>query len=596
MESTDQAGPGFADLLDVWQSAATRLSEMQTVRELVDAALASLVDLTSSSVAFIALLDETGACSEVHSLGSDGPGQVPDRVVDGIIEAGAGAGTGSVSWHDSDATGRTAIRTYSGRPLVSGGRRIGMVGVASPTGFTLPRQRAFTAFATHLGAALGAAQLGERRQAMVDTLLNLRADLDRSEKRRLLNEERARNAERLEKAHEAAVEALLAVSSHARTGNNLSDFYRGLTASIAALVGAARVLFWELDREGRLVAIPGAHGVDADFIARLHPTACNPDGDDIASAVVYRDETFRASLSDSGSEHAEVLDTLAVKDAIAVSWRAGDERLGLVAAYDSSRPEGFTREDAWVLQKSGLAAGLVWQLKFADSDLEKTIERLQKVDAARQLLLKNVSSAVDKARRRLAAQLHDDALQKLTAAELRLQRLRELTGDAPALGEAQGLLAETEDALRRLLFEVRPPALERPGGFEETIRDRIEILRSLTGARVDADIELAEDITYESKSMVFRQVAEALTNVEKHAGAREVRITLKHQDGAILGVVSDNGRGFVVSERDHLPGHLGLLALNERAVLAGGWTRVTSEPGAGTTVEWWMPVSPAPGS
>jgi signal transduction histidine kinase len=46
----------------------------------------------------------------------------------------------------------------------------------------------------------------------------------------------------------------------------------------------------------------------------------------------------------------------------------------------------------------------------------------------------------------------------------------------------------------------------------------------------------------------------------------------------------------VVSEREHLPGHLGLLALHERALLAGGWSRIDSEPGRGTKVEFWMPI------
>ena len=56
------------------------------------------------------------------------------------------------------------------------------------------------------------------------------------------------------------------------------------------------------------------------------------------------------------------------------------------------------------------------------------------------------------------------------------------------------------------------------------------------------------------------------------------------------GEIADDGRGFVVSERDHLPGHLGLLALSERALLAGGWCNVTSEPGAGARVEFWIPL------
>lgn len=588
MEMTGAVDAGFADPLESMLSATTELSQLQTVAAVAEAALGHLLNMTSATVAFIALADESGQYNEVHSRGVDGLGPVPTATVERYVAGGGGKGSGEVDWAGGVASG-TSARTYCGRPLIAGGRTIGMIGVTS-TGFTVAQERAFVTFATYVGAVLGVAQLQERRQAMVDTLVNLRADLDRSEKRRLLNEERARSAERVERAHEAAVKALLAVSAHARSGHSLTDFYHRLTASIAELVGAGKVLFWQLDEQGKLVAIPGAYGVDADFVARLYPAPCSPDGDDLPSKVVFGDLMFKASRSDAASEFRHVLETLGVEDAIAVSWRAGDHRLGLLAAYESKRPEGFSREDAWVLQKAGLAAGLVWQLKYADSDLQKTVERLQKVDAARQLLLKNVSTAADKARRHLAAQLHDDALQKLTGAELHLQRLQEVHGEASSLKEARNLLLQTEEALRRLLFEVRPPALDKPGGFEETIRDRIEIMRSLTGARVEVEIDLPEDISYESKSMVFRQVAEALTNIEKHAGAREVRIALHESEGAIHGRVSDNGCGFVVSERDHLPGHLGLLALNERALLAGGWTKITSEPGVGTTVEWWMPV------
>jgi signal transduction histidine kinase len=46
----------------------------------------------------------------------------------------------------------------------------------------------------------------------------------------------------------------------------------------------------------------------------------------------------------------------------------------------------------------------------------------------------------------------------------------------------------------------------------------------------------------------------------------------------------------VVEERDHLPGHLGLLSLTERSLLAGGWCTISSEPGKGTKVEFWIPV------
>jgi len=224
--------------------------------------------------------------------------------------------------------------------------------------------------------------------------------------------------------------------------------------------------------------------------------------------------------------------------------------------------------------------------------LKRTAERLEKVDAARQMLLKNVSTAVDRARKRFAGDLHDDALQKLTAVELQLQRVREPNGDSAALlSEAQSLLNETEEALRRLLFEVRPPALEVPGGFSETIRERIRMLRSLTGAEVEVELEVPDDLSYEFRSMLFRQMTEAIANIEKHAASTRVLVGLQVRDAGMYGRIEDNGRGFVVAERDRLPGHLGLLALNERALLAGGWNKIQSEPGLGTTVEFWIPLA-----
>jgi signal transduction histidine kinase len=244
-----------------------------------------------------------------------------------------------------------------------------------------------------------------------------------------------------------------------------------------------------------------------------------------------------------------------------------------------------------VLQKAGLAAGLVRQLKLAEGALQETVERLQKVDAARLMLLKTVSTAVDNERKRFANQLHDDALQKLTGAELQLQRLGNTPRRiVPILTQARSLLGQTEDALRRLLFEVRPPALEDPEGLAESIRDRLAMFRSLTGVEPDLELELPEGLTYEFKSTVFRQLAEALSNIEKHARATRVEVKVVTSEGGVHGVVVDDGKGFVVAQRNNLPGHLGLLALKERALMAGGWYKIESQPGLGTRIEFWLPL------
>jgi len=569
---------GYSDVLTALGTASAELGQHKTVPDVAEAALQLALGLTRSSVAFLALLDEDGESRHVFSRAADPQDMTPAADVEAMFAA--------------DRSGPAGVRTTCSQGLEAGGRIIGTMGVASPLGYTALMQRVFALLASEVAMAIGLAQQTERRQQMVSTLVNLRAELDRSERQRLITEERARGAERVEHAHEASVDALLAVSRHARTGHTLSDFYRRLTRSIAELVGARKVLFWQLNDEGVLNPIAGAYGIDDTFLAGLKPMPCSPDRDDVGSRVVFHDLMFKASRSDESGDFRYVLDVLQVDNAIAVPWRAGDQRLGLVAAYDSRRGDGFSREDTWVLQKAGLAAGLVWQLKYTDTDLRRTVERLQKVDAARQLLLKSVSTAVDKARRRFAGELHDDALQKLTAAELQLQRLRDPNGDVETLlDEAQNLLLQTEEALRRLLFEVRPPTLEVPGGFEETIRERISMLKSLTGAEVEAQIDLPEDLSFEYRSMLYRQLTEAIANIEKHAAATRVRIVLHERDSGVYGVVTDNGRGFVVAERERLPGHLGLLALNERALLAGGWNKIESEPGLGTTVEFWMPLT-----
>jgi signal transduction histidine kinase len=586
---------GAGDVIEAFQSVSEELAQLNNITQIAEGALQWALELTQSSVAFVALVDDASNM-QVFSRAADPSDKVSRDEIERLVAAADAssspvAETQDSTWSSITDPASQSLRSFCGQPLKAGGKVVGMIGVARSSGYTAIQRRTFAVFGNQVAAALEIARMQRRRQEMVDTLVNLRTELDRSEKHRLENEERAQSAERLERAHEAAVAALLAVSAHARAGQTLGDFYRRLTATIADLVGADKVLFWELNDEGMLVAIPGAHGVNDAFIGRLYPARCAPDRDDLISNVVFRDYTFRASRLDNSPEFLYVLDALSVHDAISVAWRAGDQRLGLVAAYDCRRPEGFSREDTWVLQKAGLAAGLVWQLRHAEADLKRTIERLQKVDTARQLLLRNVSTAVDKARKRFASELHDDALQKLTAAELQIQRLSKLGGAGKTvISEAQSLLAQTEDALRRLLFEVRPPVLEIPGGFEETIRDRVTMLRSLTGIEAELVLDIPDELSYELKSMVFRQVAEALTNVEKHAAATRVHVSLRRVDGAVHGLVVDNGRGFVVSERDHLPGHLGLLALNERALLAGGWTKIESEPGVGTTVEFWMPT------
>jgi signal transduction histidine kinase len=68
-------------------------------------------------------------------------------------------------------------------------------------------------------------------------------------------------------------------------------------------------------------------------------------------------------------------------------------------------------------------------------------------------------------------------------------------------------------------------------------------------------------------------------------------VSTEKADGGVRVEVTDNGTGFVMAESLRMPGHIGLVALRERAQLAGGWCRIDSDPGNGTTIEFWVPIS-----
>jgi signal transduction histidine kinase len=563
---------GSREQVEALDAAMHELASEPDWPHTAERALTLALDLTGATISFMVVDDQADGGRHVYSKAAQPLAKPSDDEIDQLMAATAPIGTSYM------------------QTLVAGGRAVGTIGVVNALGLTNLQLAEFGVLARQVAASFEIARLSQQRQELIDSLVNMRADLDRSERQRVVSEERARSAERLEQAHEMAVQALIAVSTHVGTAARPTDFYGRLSASVAKLVGADKVLFWQLNENHTLTAMPGGYGVDEAFMARLYPARCDPDSRDLTSLVVYHDLIFRADRNGGPGESTRILDVLGVSSAISAPWRAGGQRLGVIAAYDSSRPGGFSPEDAWVLQMAGLEAGLVWQLKHAEADLTKTVARLQKVDAARHLLLKNMSTAVDKARKRFADELHDDALQKLTAAELHLRRADDSKSTSP-ISEAQSLLQQAEDAIRRLMFELRPPDFDVAGSFDQIIRDRVTMLRSLTGIDAQLEVELSEELPHELKSSVFRQVAEALANVEKHAGAKTVQVALKMVDSGIHGIVADDGQGFVVAERDHLPGHIGLLALNERALLAGGWCTIESEPGVGTKVEFWFPTA-----
>ncbi len=234
--------------------------------------------------------------------------------------------------------------------------------------------------------------------------------------------------------------------------------------------------------------------------------------------------------------------------------------------------------------------GELTDVAHAINSAAEDIERRQEQQAR---LLSELVAAEEETRRRIAADIHDDTAQAVAAAGLRIDALVAELKD-PAAREAgtnaRRALAEANRRLRRLLFELRPPALDEAG-----LAPALELF--LTDAFSDNGFDwrvsndLGAEPSPEVRAILYRVALEALTNVRKHANASLVEVLLERRGAGVAVRVRDDGDGFELPEPEAAPqpGHIGLLTRRERAEAAGGSFALTSEPGTGTTVDFWMP-------
>jgi len=190
-------------------------------------------------------------------------------------------------------------------------------------------------------------------------------------------------------------------------------------------------------------------------------------------------------------------------------------------------------------------------------------------------------------RSRLARELHDAVTQTLFSANLIADVIPRIWRRDPAEGLrsldelrqlTRGALAE----MRTMLLEMRPEALER-----SDIKSLLTQLADAFVGRVRVPVSLVIqgdcELTHEVKLVFYRVAQEALNNIAKHSGARQVELCLECQPGQMNLSIQDDGLGF---EPDSIqPGHMGISFMRERASSIGACLRVESQAGQGTTVE-----------
>ncbi|MFZ0826415.1 MAG: PAS domain S-box protein [Verrucomicrobiia bacterium] len=213
-----------------------------------------------------------------------------------------------------------------------------------------------------------------------------------------------------------------------------------------------------------------------------------------------------------------------------------------------------------------------------------------------QVLSRRLVTAQEAERRNIARELHDEIGQALTVMQLNLQAMLLSPGAevvSPRLNENLALVERVLEQVRDISLNLRPSILDDLG-LEPALRWYTERQAALVELKAEfrgGPLEERLDPVIETEC--FRIAQEALTNVVRHAQAKSVTVELREEDGQLHLRVRDDGVGFdvaVVREKAVRGSSLGLLSMEERAVLAGGRLEFNSVPGQGTEVHAWFPL------
>ena len=265
---------------------------------------------------------------------------------------------------------------------------------------------------------------------------------------------------------------------------------------------------------------------------------------------------------------------------ISIPLRSRERVMGVLTLY-SKRTQAFSEADEQLLSLVGHQIGVA-------------IENAQLYARTREL-------AVLEERGLIAREIHDGIAQSLAYLNLETKKLEDLLriqtpGPALAeLDEIRQVIKDTYDDVRELLVEFRTKFKEGERFIEAVSRYAQEFSRrSGLRVRIDHAPELPP-LSPSAKVQLFRVVQEGLSNVRKHAEAREISVTVSDGAGVFEIRIRDDGRGFNPQSIAGMRQHMGLEIMRDRIASLGGTLRIESEPGRGTLLVITVPRAGAEG-
>jgi signal transduction histidine kinase len=184
-------------------------------------------------------------------------------------------------------------------------------------------------------------------------------------------------------------------------------------------------------------------------------------------------------------------------------------------------------------------------------------------------------------RKRIATDLHDSLGPLLSAVKLNINSLDIQPHDQALLDRAGRSIDEIIGSMRQISYDLLPNTLERKG-LVEAIRDFIGHIHFKQLLRIEVYVVKDIQVPKEKEIHTFRMVQEIVHNTIKHAGAKNMQIGLSVENGHLLLLTKDDGRGFDIEKAKKNSSGLGLKSLESRCEILNAVMSMDSKPGEGT--------------
>jgi len=223
----------------------------------------------------------------------------------------------------------------------------------------------------------------------------------------------------------------------------------------------------------------------------------------------------------------------------------------------------------------------------AEAQLKVSLDQLRALAA-------RLQSVREEERTSISREIHDELGQACTAIKMDLALIgRKLTKKQTQLQSKVDSAMQLVDSmiviLRRIASELRPRTLDDLG-LSAALESHAQEFESRTGIRCSVTLpQEALHLDADRSTAIFRIFQESLTNVARHAHATQVEALLEMKSDRIVFQVIDNGSGFDPTEAKARKS-LGLVGMQERALLLNGDLKIEGAPGAGTTLTLTIPL------